>query len=207
MFIMKNGRFLHERQSDLEGYEALARARNPDGMEIGDDAMDMFADEDDGVVAKSEQNTSVSSAHTSSQLAEENGSHDSGSSWAGQSDYIYDEASGYIPTPNHKRVLGCILVASVFYYYSSSLGYYYDPTTGLFCSASSGQWCCPLINYDGDNILACVGFGFVLLFVTVTVVVFFSSLWVGVVGGYKYNEATGVYDEVHAETEAPSTNS
>lgn len=147
MRLMETGDYnvYHEEREvferEAEGYEALARARNNVVSGIGDDAMDMFADEDNGVVAKSEQTNHASSVGTSTQLAAENGNQDSGSSWAGQSDYVYDEASGY--------------------YYSSNLGYYYDPSTGLFCSASSGQW-------------------------------------------YKYNEASGTYDEVQSETEAPS---
>lgn len=148
MRLMETGDYnvYHEEREvferEAEGYEALARARNNVVSGIGDDAMDMFADEDNGVVAKSEQTNHASSVGTSTQLAAENGNQDSGSSWAGQSDYVYDEASGY--------------------YYSSNLGYYYDPSTGLFCSASSGQW-------------------------------------------YKYNEASGAYDEVQSETEAPSS--
>ncbi|XP_010690483.2 uncharacterized protein LOC104904011 [Beta vulgaris subsp. vulgaris] len=148
MRLMETGDYnvYHEEREvferEAEGYEALARARNNVVSGIGDDAMDMFADEDNDVVAKSEQTNHVSSVGTSTQLAAENGNQDSGSSWAGQSDYVYDEASGY--------------------YYSSNLGYYYDPSTGLFCSASSGQW-------------------------------------------YKYNEASGAYDEVQSETEAPSS--
>lgn len=149
MRLMETGDYnvYHEEQEvfvrEAEGYEALARARNNDISGNEDDALDMFADEDDNLASNSEQNnhTSVPSAGTSSQLAVDNGSQDSGSSWAGQSDYVYDEASGY--------------------YYSSSLGYYYDPSTGFFCSASSGQW-------------------------------------------YMYNEATGTYDEVQSEVEAPS---
>ncbi|KNA16993.1 hypothetical protein SOVF_084110 [Spinacia oleracea] len=149
MRLMENGDYnvYHEEREvfvrEAEGYEALARARNNDVSGIEDDGLDMFADEDNNVAANSEPNndTSTPSVGTSTQLAVENGSQDSGSTWAGQSDYVYDEASGY--------------------YYSSSLGYYYDPSTALFCSASSGQW-------------------------------------------YKYNEATGTYDEVQSETEAPS---
>ncbi|XP_021776205.1 CD2 antigen cytoplasmic tail-binding protein 2 homolog [Chenopodium quinoa] len=152
MRLMENGDYnvYHEEREvfvrEAEGYEALARARNNVVSGTGgteDDALDMFADEDDDVAANSEQNndTSVPSVDTSTQMAVENGNQDSESSWAGQSDYVYDETSGY--------------------YYSSSLGYYYDPSTGLFCSASSGQW-------------------------------------------YKYNEATGTYDEIQPETEAPS---
>ncbi|XP_057525631.1 uncharacterized protein LOC130805048 [Amaranthus tricolor] len=129
MRLMDNGDYnvYHEEREvferEAEGYEALARARN--NVVSGnddDDAMDMFADEDQDVIAKSEQNngTFISTASTSSQLAVENGGQDSGSSWAGQSDYVYDESSGY--------------------YYSSNLGYYYDPSTTLFCCASSGQW-------------------------------------------------------------------
>ncbi|CAO2813857.1 unnamed protein product [Amaranthus hypochondriacus] len=130
MRLMDNGDYnvYHEEREvferEAEGYEALARARNNvvSGNDDDDDAMDMFADEDLDVIAKSEQNngTSISTASTSSQLAAENGGQDSGSSWVGQSDYVYDEASGY--------------------YYSSNLGYYYDPSTTLFCCASSGQW-------------------------------------------------------------------
>lgn len=41
--------------------------------------MDMFADEDNDVVAKSEQTNHASSVGTSTQLAAENGNQDSGS--------------------------------------------------------------------------------------------------------------------------------
>ncbi|KAK9677614.1 hypothetical protein RND81_11G155800 [Saponaria officinalis] len=122
MKLMENGDYnvYHEErevfQREAEGYEALARARN------GEEEFDMFADEANDVVAKSEHNigTSVPGEGTSNQSAGDMEVHDSGDSWVGQSDYVYDEASGY--------------------YYSNSLGYYYDPSTGLFCSASSGQW-------------------------------------------------------------------
>ncbi|XP_021753172.1 CD2 antigen cytoplasmic tail-binding protein 2-like [Chenopodium quinoa] len=128
MRLMENGDYnvYHEEREvfvrEAEGYEALARARNNVVSGTEDDALDMFADEDDKVAANSEQNNDASmpSVDTSTQMAVENGNQDSESSWAGQSDYVYDETSGY--------------------YYSSSLGYYYDPSTGLFCSASSGQW-------------------------------------------------------------------
>uniref|UniRef100_A0A7C9ANM9 OCRE domain-containing protein n=1 Tax=Opuntia streptacantha TaxID=393608 RepID=A0A7C9ANM9_OPUST len=125
MKLMENGDYnvYHEAREvferEAEGYEALARAKN--NVSANDsDAFDMFADEDDAA-GKSEGNhqTSMPSA-TGSQSAVEKENLDLGSSWAGQSDYVYDEVSGY--------------------YYSSSLGYYYDPQTGLFCSAASGQW-------------------------------------------------------------------
>ncbi|KAJ8453039.1 hypothetical protein Cgig2_014802 [Carnegiea gigantea] len=150
---------------EAEGYEALARARNNDLSGNEGYAFDMFADENDVANNPEQSNqTSVPSEGTG-QLSGGTDTGDSGSmlgdhlllhylvllfiirvtifllllflgSWTGQTDYIYDEASGY--------------------YYSSRLGYYYDPAAGLFYSAVSGQW-------------------------------------------YKYNEDTGVYDEVQPE--------
>lgn len=125
MKLMDNGDYnvYHEAREvferEAEGYEALARARNNGSANDGD-VLDMFADEDDAAGKPEENHQMPMSSATGTLSAVEKEDLDSGNSWAGQSDYVYDEALGY--------------------YYSSSLGYYYDPQTALFCAAASGQW-------------------------------------------------------------------
>ncbi|KAH9621912.1 hypothetical protein KSS87_008012 [Heliosperma pusillum] len=120
MKLMENGDYnvYHEEKEvferEAEGYEALARARN------GEEEFDMFGDEPNEKDATQNYGASMPGEGTSGQLAADMESQDLGGSWAGESDYVYDEASGY--------------------YYSNSSGYYYDPSTGLYCAASSGQW-------------------------------------------------------------------
>ncbi|XP_021898661.1 uncharacterized protein LOC110815269 [Carica papaya] len=96
----------------------------------GDDAYDMFADEDEYNTDKSSNNRTNLSSGPNSDAVNQSSSNslnmdsESGALQTsmndGSSDYIYDESSGY--------------------YYSSSLGYYYDPSTGLYYSAALGQW-------------------------------------------------------------------
>lgn len=66
------------------------------------------------------------------------------------SDYVYDESSGYGFLLSFVHVWKIILLLYMYrtdwiislsrYYYSSSLGYYYDPASALYCSAVSGIW-------------------------------------------------------------------
>ncbi|CAN6686232.1 unnamed protein product [Malus baccata var. baccata] len=88
----------------------------------GDDAFDMFAEDDEHAIAKPSEGSNVISGPNSYCVSSPSSNNLNNYSENGvlQNDYVFDESSGY--------------------YYSSSLGYYYDPSTGLYCSASSGLW-------------------------------------------------------------------
>ncbi|XP_052194033.1 uncharacterized protein LOC127802328 isoform X2 [Diospyros lotus] len=129
MKLMENGDYnvYDEKQEvferEAEGYERVARVRGEgtsmdvanDNISNGEDALDMFAEDDDTTTTNptSDGSNLVSGAnHDRTGQPSESGD--------SLNDYVYDEASGY--------------------YYSSSLGYYYDPSSGLYCCAASGQW-------------------------------------------------------------------
>ncbi|CAL2277658.1 unnamed protein product [Prunus armeniaca] len=89
----------------------------------GADAFDIFAEDDEHVIAKpSSEGSDVICGPNSDGVSSLPSNNVNAYSENGvlQNDYVFDESSGY--------------------YYSSSLGYYYDPSTGFYCSAASGLW-------------------------------------------------------------------
>ncbi|ONH90559.1 hypothetical protein PRUPE_8G061500 [Prunus persica] len=89
----------------------------------GADAFDIFAEDDEHVIAKpSSEGSDVICGPNSDGVSSLSSNNLNAYSENGvlQNDYVFDESSGY--------------------YYSSSLGYYYDPSTGFYCSAASGLW-------------------------------------------------------------------
>lgn len=110
--------------NDYNSSVLLATTVGPSNMNVssaeilpsnGDDAFDMFAEDDEnGTANPTAEGSILVSGPTHDRIGQPS---ESGGS---QNDYVYDESSGY--------------------YYSSSLGYYYDPSSGLYCCAASGQW-------------------------------------------------------------------
>ncbi|GMP39026.1 hypothetical protein CsSME_00010030 [Camellia sinensis var. sinensis] len=110
--------------NDYNASVLLATTVGPSNMNVssaeilpsnGDDAFDMFAEDDEnGTANPTAEGSILVSGPTHDRIGQPS---ESGGS---QNDYVYDESSGY--------------------YYSSSLGYYYDPSSGLYCCAASGQW-------------------------------------------------------------------
>ncbi|BFG41154.1 hypothetical protein CerSpe_274280 [Prunus speciosa] len=89
----------------------------------GADAFDIFAEDDEHVIAKpSSEGSTVICGPNSDGVSSLPSNNLNAYSENGvlQNDYVFDESSGY--------------------YYSSSLGCYYDPSTGFYCSAASGLW-------------------------------------------------------------------
>ncbi|PQQ12339.1 hypothetical protein Pyn_11880 [Prunus yedoensis var. nudiflora] len=89
----------------------------------GADAFDIFAEDDEHVIAKpSSEGSTVVCGPNSDGVSSLPSNNLNAYSENGvlQNDYVFDESSGY--------------------YYSSSLGCYYDPSTGFYCSAASGLW-------------------------------------------------------------------
>ncbi|THG02772.1 hypothetical protein TEA_002792 [Camellia sinensis var. sinensis] len=109
--------------NDYNSSVLLATTVGPSNMNVssaeilpsnGDDAFDMFAEDDEnGTANPTAEGSILVSGPTHDRIGQPS---ESGGS---QNDYVYDESSGY--------------------YYSSSLGYYYDPSSGLYCCAASGQ--------------------------------------------------------------------
>ncbi|GMP39025.1 hypothetical protein CsSME_00010030 [Camellia sinensis var. sinensis] len=105
--------------NDYNASVLLATTVGPSNMNVssaeilpsnGDDAFDMFAEDDEnGTANPTAEGSILVSGPTHDRIG-----------GGSQNDYVYDESSGY--------------------YYSSSLGYYYDPSSGLYCCAASGQW-------------------------------------------------------------------
>jgi len=131
----------------LEGYERLAQAKENGTANIV--SCDMFGDDENAPEPSSDLQPSSSISGT--QL---------------NSDYVFDESSGYVCIYSPLALSCCIsqlfvrsiVLLAIFimnlnfiylkvfykwfcrYYYSSSLGYYYDPNTGLYCYATTGKW-------------------------------------------------------------------
>lgn len=132
MKLMENGEYnvYHEEREtferEAEGYERLARAKEVSSR--NSENFDMFGDDDEENDANVQLDASVVDAGSGSEqlpkLTSENSDPSqelhSGNVEGGETDYVYDPASGY--------------------YYSSSLGYYYDPASCLYCSATTGKW-------------------------------------------------------------------
>ncbi|KAJ0975056.1 hypothetical protein J5N97_017021 [Dioscorea zingiberensis] len=130
--LMENGDYnvYHEEREtferEAEGYERLAHAKEVSSG--SSEKFDMFGEDDEEANVNVQLDASaVESGSASEQLPKLTSENSelsqelrSGDAEGGETDYVYDPASGY--------------------YYSSSLGYYYDPVSGLYCSVASGKW-------------------------------------------------------------------
>ncbi|KAH7652765.1 CD2 antigen cytoplasmic tail-binding protein 2 [Dioscorea alata] len=132
MKLMENGEYnvYHEEREtferEAEGYERLVRAKEVSSR--SSENFDMFGEDDEENDVNAQLDASVVDSGSGSEqlpkLTSENSDPSqelhSGNVEGGNTDYVYDPASGY--------------------YYSSSLGYYYDPASCLYCSATTGKW-------------------------------------------------------------------